>query len=121
MSEQRSHGAGRNARRVPEWGPVSRGYEVLLADGQRGSVEDIRLGDDGVELIVATGLFVRRHLMVREDEIEAILPAAYRVVIRDADGVGAAKDVEDAETVGGILRMPVLDSLRPGSVPKDAA
>jgi hypothetical protein len=114
-------GRAGEARAVDEWGPVLRGYQVLLADGQRGSVEDIRLGDDGVELVVATGLFVRRHLTVREDEIEAILPAAYRVVVRDSDGVGGAYDVEDVETVGGILRMPVLNSLRPGSLPKDAA
>jgi hypothetical protein len=114
-------GRAGEARAVDEWGPVRRGYQVLLADGQRGSVEDIRLGDDGVELVVATGLFVRLHVTVREDEIEAILPAAYRVVVRDSDGVGTANAVEDVKNVGGILRMPVLNSLRPGSLSKDAA
>ena len=114
-------GRAGEARAVDEWGPVLRGYQVVLWDGRRGSVEEIRLGDEGVELVVATGLFVRRHVTVRENEIEAILPAAYRLVVRDSDGVGSANAVADVETVGGILRMPVLNSLRPGSVAMDAA
>ncbi len=107
-------------RQVDGWGPVCRGYHVLLRDGQRGSVEDIRLGDDGVELIVGTGLFVRRQHAIREDEIEAILPAACRIVLRGSEG-DAGNGAEHLETVGGILRMPVLHSLRPGSAPEDTA
>ena len=113
-------GQAGDAKRADEWGPVCRGYQVSLPDGQRGSVEDIRLGDDGVELIVTTGLFVRRRLTIGEGEIEAILPAACRVVVRGSDSACAANSAEDVETVGGILRMPVLHSLRPGSVPEDA-
>jgi hypothetical protein len=109
------------ARQVDDWGPVCRGYQVMLPDGQRGSVEDIHLGHDGVELTVATGLFVRRRLTIREGEVEAILPAAYRILVRGSHVDGAANGAEDVETVGGILRMPVLDSLRPGSARKDAA
>ena len=104
-----------------EWGPFCRGDEVLLPDGRRGSVEDIRLGDDGVQLIVTAGPFVRRRLTVGEDEIDAILPATYRVVVRGAEAAGdGTSGVDDVETVGGILRMPVLHSLRPGSVSEDA-
>ena len=108
------------ARRADEWGPVCRGFQVSLPDGQRGSVEDIRLGDDGAELIVTTGLFVRRRLTIGEGEIQGILPAAWRLGVRGSDGAGAGNGAEDVETVGGILRMPVLHSLRPGSVPEDA-
>jgi hypothetical protein len=120
VSEQRLRSHGDEARRATEWGPVCRGYQVLLPDGERGLVEEIRLGDDGVELIVGTGFFVRRRLTIREGEIEAILPAACRIVVRHADGGGTANGVNDLETVGGILRMPVLHSLRPGSVRDDA-
>jgi hypothetical protein len=114
-------GQAGEARRADEWGPVCRGYQVSLPDGQRGSVEDILVRGDQVELIVATGLFVRRHLTVAANEIEAILPAAFRLVVRGSDGAAAADGVDDLEAVGGIVRMPILDSLRPGSVPRDAA
>ncbi len=102
-----------------QWGPVRRGYQVLLPDGGRGSVEEIRLGDDGVELTVGTGLFVHRQLTICEAEIEVILPAAHRIVVRGLEAEGAASGVDDVEAVGGILRMPVLHSLRP-SFPEDA-
>jgi hypothetical protein len=102
-----------------QWGPVCRGYQVLLPDGGRGSVEDIRLGDDGVELTVGTGLFVHRQLTIREAEIDVILPAAHRIVVRSAKGAGTPSGVDDLEAAGGILRMPVLHSLRP-SFPEDA-
>jgi hypothetical protein len=111
-------GRAGEARRADEWGPVCRGYQVLLPDGQRGSVEDILVRGDQVELIVATGLFVHRHLTVAANDIEAILPAACRLVVRGSDGAAAANGAKDVETVGGILRMPVLHSLRPGSVPE---
>ena len=109
------------ARRADDWGPVCRGYQVSLPDGQRGSLEDILVRGDHVELVVATGLFVRRHLTVAADAIEAILPAACRVVIRGSDGPATGNGAEDVESVGGILRMPVLESLRPRSSPKNAA
>ena len=120
MTEQRSHSDGQRPRQTPEWGPVCRGYQVLLPDGRRGSVEEIRLGEDGVELIVTTGLFVRRQLTIGEDEIDAILPATYRVVVRGSEAGDGRSGVDDVETVGGILGMPVLHSLRAGSVREDA-
>ena len=108
-------------RPAGEWGPVCRGYQVLLPDGERGFVEDIRIRDGEVELSVATGLFIRRHFTVAGNEIEAILPAACRIVVRGSDGAAAANGVGDLEAAGGIVRMPVLHSLRPGSDPEDAA
>jgi hypothetical protein len=108
------------ARRAAEWGPVCRGYQVLLPDAQRGFVEDIRIRDGEVELIVATGLFVRRRLTVGANEIEAILPGACRIVVRSSDGAGTGNGVGDLEAAGGVVRMPVLHSLRPGSGPEDA-
>jgi hypothetical protein len=107
------------ARRAADWGPVCRGYHVLLPDDQRGFVEDIRIRGGEVELIVATGLFVRRHLTVGANEIDSILPAACRIVVRSADGAAAANGTGDLEAAGGIVRMPVLHSLR-ASVPEDA-
>jgi hypothetical protein len=103
------------ARRADEWGPVCRGYQVLLPDDQRGFVEDIRIRAGEVELIVATGLFVRRYLTVAADEVEAILPAACRLVVRGADGAATTNGVGDLEAAGGIVRMPVCHSSRLGA------
>jgi hypothetical protein len=111
-------GQASEARRVAEWGPVSRGYQVLLPDDQRGFVEDIRIRDGEVELTVATGLFVRRRLTVGANELEAILPAACRIVVRASAGAPTANGSRNHEVAGGILRMPVLHSLRPGSGPR---
>ena len=115
-------GEASEARRVDEWGPVCRGFQVLLPDGLRGSVEDIRLGDEGVELVVATGLFVRRRVIVRADEIEAILPASCRIVVRATNGKAEAEDGGgDLESAGGILRMPARNSSRIALPPEEAA
>jgi hypothetical protein len=116
----RAHSDGDTAPRAPEWGPVCRGYQVLLPHGERGLVEDIHLGDDGVELLVSTG-FVRRHLTIHEGDIEEILPAAYQVVVRGSRAAGTGNGAEHLKVAGGILRMPVLHSLRPGSLPEDPA
>ena len=113
-------GQEREARRAAEWGPVCRGYQVLLPDGQRGFVEDIHIRDGEVELVVATGLFVRRHLTVGANEIESILPAACRIVVRSSDGAAAANGLADLEAAGGIVRMPVLNSSRLGSATEEA-
>jgi hypothetical protein len=109
----------RESRRADGWGPVCRGYQVCLPDGRRGYVEDIREGGDGVELLVATGLFARRRLTVTADEIEAILPGAYRIVVRGSDGAGAPNAGSDVEAVGGIVRMSTRDSSLVGS-PRNA-
>jgi hypothetical protein len=109
------------AKRVDEWGPVCRGFQVSLPGGERGCVQDIRLGDDGVELVVETGLFVRRVLTVGGDEIEAILPASCRIILRPSGGAGSREGGGDVEAVGGIVRMPARHSSRIGAPPKRAA
>jgi hypothetical protein len=110
-------------RHTDEWGPVSRGFRVSLPSGERGCVEEITLRGGAVEFVVATGLFVRRLVTVRAHEIEAILPATRRIVVRGSNG--GAPHAEDAatevEAVGGIVRMPVRHSSRIGSPPMDAA
>ena len=113
--------AGR-ARRLREWGPVCDGFRVALPSGERGVVQEIRRGGAAVELIVATGLFARRRLSVREDEIEAILPAARRIVVGSSKAaVGADAARADLETAGGIVRMPVRHSASFGREPTEAA
>lgn len=78
-----------------QWGPVRRGFRVSLPSGERGSVEAIRVGADGVELVVATGLFVRRFVTIPAAEVEAILPTARRVIVTDPNAV------TDVEAAGG--------------------
>jgi hypothetical protein len=108
------------ARNTGEWGPVSRGFLVSLPNGERGFVEHIRSSVGGVELVVATGLFVRRFVTVRANEIEAILPAARRIFVQgSADAV--ALGTGEPEAAGGIVRFPIGHSLRLGAAPKDAA
>ncbi len=104
------------ARRAGEWGPVRRGFRVSLPGGQRGWVEDIRLGDDGVELLVAAELSARHRLWISAAEVEAILPEARLILVADpkpwavpADGVG------DVEAVGEVVHMPVRRSPRIGA------
>jgi hypothetical protein len=110
----------RETRRLDEWGPVCRGFLVLLPDGGRGSVQDIRVGDEGVELLVETGLFVRRGLIVGAHDVEAILPAAFQLVVRDSRGAESG-DGAEVEAAGGIVRMP-LHRLPEFSLPsKEAA
>jgi hypothetical protein len=110
-----------DAKRVDEWGPVCRGFHVSLPEGQRGCVQDIALGDDGVELVVETGLFMRRVLTVGADEIEAILPAAGRIILRPSVAAAAREGGGGVEAVGGIVRMPVRHSSRIGAPPKRTA
>ncbi len=73
------------ARRVGAWGPVCRGFRVSLPDCKRGWVEDIRLGDDGVELLVATELSARRLLTISAAEVAAILPEARLILVADVN------------------------------------
>ena len=110
------------ARRIREWGPVCDGFRVALPSGERGVVQEIRRGGAAVELIVATGLFARRRLSVGEDEIEAILPAARRIVVSGSNAaVGVDEATADAETAGGIVRMPVRHSASFEREPREAA
>lgn len=109
------------AKRVDEWGPVCRGFHVLLPNGQRGSVQDLRMGENGVELLVETGLFVRRGLVVGAADIEAILPAAYQIVVRESRGAAAGDAGGEVDAVGGILRMPLTGSARIDRPPRKAA
>jgi hypothetical protein len=108
-------------KRLDEWGPVCRGFLVLLPDGQRGSVQDIRLVDQGVELLVETGLFVRRRFIVGADDVEAILPAEYQIVARTSRRVAVLGGAGEVETAGGIVRMPAHDAPRLRRAPKKAA
>ncbi len=110
------------ARQGDDWGPVRRGFHVLLPGGEHGRVEDIRLHDHGVELVVTTGLFARRRLRVEGADIEAILPAARRVVVRGSNGAADGEDgFPDLDALGGIVRMPLRHSSRIGSPPGDSA
>ena len=104
-----------------DWGPVCRGFRVSLPNGERGCVEDIRLGGAAVELVVATGSSVRCLVIVRAHEIEAILPAARRIVVRGSNGAGGAGDAAAGLAAAGIVRMPVRHSSGIGSPPKEAA
>jgi hypothetical protein len=114
-------GDGDGTSRLDEWGPVCRGFLVLLPDGQRGSVQDMRLGDQGVELLVETGLFVRRQLIIGADDVEAILPGAYQIVVRGPRSAAVSRGAGDIETAGGIVRMPVHDAPRLRRPSKEAA
>ena len=116
MADETSEAGG-----VDEWGPVCRGFRVSLPAGERGCVEEIRCGDGAVELIVATG-FVRRLLAIPAHEIEAILPAARRILVRGSHpGLVRGDAAGKLEAVGGIVRMPVRHSSRIGTPPKQAA
>ncbi len=110
------------ASRADEWGPVRRGFRVSLPDGERGSVTEIRRGECRVELVVTTGLFVRRRVTVDAREIEAILPAARRIVIRGSAGAVSSPAADpEVEAAGGILRMPVRHGSRIGSPSREVA
>ena len=115
-------GEASEARRRDEWGPVRRGFHVLLPGGERGRIDDIHLHDGGVELVVTTGLFVRRLVRVDGAKIEAILPSARRVIVGGSDGAVSAEDaVPDLDVLGGIVRLPLRHSSRIGSAPEDSA
>lgn len=109
-------------RSTDEWGPVRRGFAVWLADGRRGSVADIRLGQSGaVELLVATGLFFRTVVTVQAAEIEAILPRERRIIVgQPGDGCHEPRLEADSESLGGPVRLPVRRAA-PTESPPDAA
>jgi hypothetical protein len=84
-------------------------------------VQDIRLGDEGVELVVETGLFVRRRFMIGADDVEAILPDAYQIVVRASRRAAVLGGAGEIETAGGIVRMPIHDAPRLRRAQKEAA
>jgi hypothetical protein len=84
-------------------------------------VQDIRAGDQGVELLVETGLFVRRRLIIGPDDVEAILPAAYQIVVGASRQAAVSGGSREAETAGGIVRMSVDDTPRLGRAPREEA
>ena len=98
------------------WGPVRRGFDVALPNGQRGRLEEIRVGDETVELVVeaASG----RRLAVDGGDVEAILPRRRRIVVGSLPGTDDAAGVEAA---GGIIRMPARHSSRVAGNPEQAA
>ena len=99
------------------WGPVRRGFSVAFPDGEHGRLEEIRLADGAVELLVAAGA-PGRLVAVAGAAVEAILPRRRRIV------VGCFRGTEDAagvEAVGGIVRMPTRHSARIAGPPEEAA
>ena len=107
------------ARRASAWGPVCRGFRVSLPDCKRGWVEDIRLGDNGVELLVAT----ERHLLtISAAEVAAILPAARLILVAGVNPWAVpADDLGDVEPIGEIVHMPVRRSPRIGARREETA
>ena len=83
-------------------GPVRRGFSVAFANGERGRVEEIRVGGETVELIVAVGAS-GRLVAVDGGDVEAILPRQRRIVVASPS---AREDAAGIEAVGGIVRLP---------------
>ena len=73
-------------------GAVGRGFSVVFAEGARACLEEIRFGDDGLELIVAV------------DAASSPREAAAGV-----------------EAVGGIVRLPARHSSRIAGPPEEAS
>ena len=88
---------------------MRRGFGVWLADGRRGSVADILLArGGGVELLVATGRFLRTLVTVRAAEIKAILPGERRIIVGQAGGgPNEARGDADVESLPETVRLPV--------------
>ncbi len=111
--------AGKSGASAGRWGPVCRGFSVAFADGERGRVEQVRVGEGGVALVVSTGLFAGHLVTIDGDEVEAILPRARRVVTERSLRPG--REAAAVEAVGGIIRMPARDASRLGPPPEKAA
>ncbi len=110
------------APRADAWGPVARGFRVSLPNGEHGWVEEIRVCDGAVDLVVATGSAAGRLVTVGADAIEAILPGARRIVVHGSDAAVVAREAAaELEVAGGIVRMPVRESARLGLPTKEAA
>lgn len=103
------------------WGPVCRGFTVSLPNGERGRLEDIRLRDGEVELLVATGLFARRLVAVDGADVEAILPRTRRLIVESWSRRPRTDDATGVDDAGGIIRMPGRHSWRLSEPPEEAA
>ena len=99
------------------WEPVRRGFGVAFLDGGHGRLEEIRLVDGAVELLVAAGA-PGRLVAVDGAAVEAILPRRRRIVVGCPARTGDAAGVE---AVGGIVRMPTRHSARIAAPPEEAA
>ena len=99
------------------WGPVCRGFSVAFANGERGCLEEIRVGDETVELIVQAAAS-QRLVGVDGGDIEAILPRHRRIVVAPPS---ARDDAAGAEVVGGIVRLPARQAPRSTGPADDAA
>lgn len=102
------------------WGPVRRGFSVAFPDGEHGRVEEIRIREGGVELIVSTGSGAARLCTVDGREVQAILPGLRRIIVR-ASPRPCREDPAAIEVAGGIVRMTARHSSRLGSPPEEAA
>ncbi len=106
---------------VEMWGPVYRGFTVSLPNGERGRLEDIRLRDGEVELLVATGLFTRRLVAIDGADVEAILPRTRRLIVEARSRRAPTEDGTGVDDAGGIIRMPGRHSRRLSEPPEEAA
>lgn len=105
---------------VEKWGPVYRGFTVSLANGERGRLEDIRLRDGEVELLVATGLFTRRLVTIDGADVDAILPRRRRLIVEARSRRPRTEDATGVDDAGGIIRMPGRHSWRLSEPPEAA-
>ena len=111
--------AGETASSAERWGPVRRGFGVCFPDGDRGRLEEIRIRDGGVELVVSTGSGARR-LCVDGRDVQAILAGLRRIIVHRSPR-RCNEDAAGAEAAGGIVRMAVRHSSRLGAPPEEAA
>ena len=104
---------------IERWGPVCRGFNVSFPEGGRGRVEDIRLRDGAVELIVLTGHFARRLVTIAVADVEAILPRTGRLIVQSRHP--ESEDATGVDAAGGTVRMAARHSSRLSSPPEEAA
>ena len=103
---------------MEKWGPVRRGFSVAFADGGRGRLEEIRLADGTVELLVGAAGPGGPLVAVDGADVEAILPRRRRIVV---GSLPVRADAAGVEAVAGIIRMPSRHSSGIAAPPEDAA
>jgi hypothetical protein len=109
--------AAREVSTAGTWGPVRRGFRVVFPNGDSGRVEEIRVSEGGVELVVEAG-GSGRFVAVDGADVEAILPRRQRIVVGSLTGRDGAAGVAAA---GGIIRMPARHWSRIAGDPEQSA
>ena len=104
---------------IERWGRVCCGFNVSFPNGESGRVSEIRLRDDGVELLVESPSSSRPRA-VPGGGIEAIVPPTRRIII-GAARVTSEEDAAGVDAAGGIIRMPARHSSRIAAPPQEAA